>query len=371
MIEDEPLTRLAGTRYPATTRPISDIVRRANVIRRSRRLYATGALGAAATAVTTLSVLSGLPLPGQGGSDVRVSGAAASSSASSSASSQDCNGGYAYHQRLSTMPELAFLPSVSSAGPITGPVIARRETGNCDFVPPQAVAYALHGQTVSKRVAIGGPGARNQYGGAGTNGAEFGGLITHPVIGGARADLYGDPEQSWLYLYWTGTDGAGHELQSDGVSRAELGSLAQSLRFDHGGRVDTSHALRGLPRWAQLPVVALDAGAARQSRYVSFSFQGGGSAPGWIFEVRDRATYTDAPFSGQQVQIGASTGWWRGDGAGGGKVKQGRLTWRVGGVELEIAGNSKPLDLQQALRIARSVTKVSPSDPRITAVKEV
>ncbi|WP_088317509.1 hypothetical protein [Kineosporia sp. R_H_3] len=343
---------------PAPSRPIADVRRRAGRLRLRRR---TGVGMAGAAAGLAGVVLTGTPLPFGGAAGV-VAGQPAAPDLPIG-----CATGYAEQIPYADATDLLYLPDTAVSGPLVEDVFVRSTRSDCPAARLAATAARLSGGVVTASFTVTGPDAGPML----PAGASFGDdTTTSTVDAGGRRVLLAVTQQlpgaaPLARATWSEPDGSTWAVEAEGLTAAEVTAGIAGLRLD-GGTVAADSLPAGLTQRRLLT----DADQPpRTSRYVLMTYgsANGESAEHWELEVRDaraaRIVLERQHVGAQDVDLGPGVDavW-----VAGGKLS--RLVWQPGaGPTFQVGGD---LSLAQAVEIARTVTKVTPDDPRLVAAAE-
>ena len=366
LLDEDALRHLArpDDAVPAPLRPLSDVRRRARRLRLQRRtgVGLTGAaVGlAAASAFVALPDAPGRPsravVPAASGTDLPVG----------------CSTGYATVLEYADVPDLLYLPSQAAAGPLTGPVRPRSERSDCPPERVDAVAAERTGGTVTAALTVYGPDAAaidNPLGPRpGEDWTRFGVTAGGRTFDVMTSTAFSRPQ---LRASWTEPDGSTWRVELDGLELAQAQGLLADLRVT-GGRLDLDALPAGvLPERTSLTA---DQQPRRVVRLVSMTFgapEDASSESGrWGLSVADGRLgplLADARVGSRRIPWGDGSDrylvW--GDN---GDAKSRILQWSGDdGTAFTVMGD---VTLAEALRVARSVRKVTPDDPRLVAARE-
>jgi len=367
MIDEDTLRRMvvgSAERAPSPARPLTEVARRADQLRRSRigTLSVVAAGLAAAVIVTTASgaVRFGqAAAPGERGAQVTPAPPTASTAPAVGAAG--CGGGYAWPLTFADIPALLYLPpdSVAGGSPVA-PGLARRERDNCPEPHLAALWYSAPGGVVTRRMAVTGPDAAAP---GPDPAATFGGTVQVVRLRGVSATVYTTPDAPlWLGAEWTEPGGGRWSADTAGFTRAQALAAIEGLRIS-GRRLDTGTPPEGLTDAVPLPAGRQPQQVRRYfyASYISVNQDQGG----WAIEVSQGGAPAEARYGARAVEVNGTPGWWSG-GKGGGAAQD--LTWRgPGDIQFRISGT---VSMDRALRAARAMVHLRPDDPRLVAIRE-
>jgi hypothetical protein len=309
--------------------------------------------------VAILTAVTGLPGAGvqQAGTSISPTPRPPSSVAPTAAQAADCNGGFGAVLTVADIPELLYLPPASVAGDaLVSPVLAREQRANCLPAPIAAIWYSATDGTVTARMQVDGPGVADPNTAPGSG---FGGTVTQERLGDRQVDVYHPADGAdWITFSWTEPDGGTWSATVQGLDPASARAAVRGLSVSSSG-VGPDSRPEALPE-----SVTLSGATPRTiTRYFYAAFGNlNQDQGGWTVEVHQ------ADYDGWQAMVGAhavdvdgSPGWSStGKGVG--------IRWTApDGVVLAVNGS---IDQEKALRVARSLVKVSPDDPRLVAARE-
>ncbi len=331
---------------------------------RARPLLLIG-LAAVVVAVLAIVLLADRPRPAARAGDTLSPAALATARAA--ASHPSC-GWRRSNVTVRDVPDVLYLPSAQIAGPVAGRVDPEILGPGCTtWADRRYVAYVMSHGEVIRRLLVTGPeeDSSEPYN---PNDNEQLGVPKESTltIGGLPRDLYDrsgyrGAANRWVYASWRESDGGSWAAITQGATPAVMRKALQALTITNG-MVRNTTAPPGFSTWAP-PVDRSSRNGPVHSLGAQFHVVSG--VPAWQWYVAAADVRDEAPLHARRVRIGAVSGWWQPPGAAA-PDSGGALEWSQDGLVFQLRSiAAADLTLEQAISVARSVTKVSPDDLRL------
>ena len=346
MIDEDLFNELAAAPDPTPIRPLREITARAQVLRRRRYL------GVAATSVAVVGIAAAMiVLPNNGRQDRTV--APAASSPATAETLKNCYPGSSSAEPVSAakISKVLFLPPSSLTGKLLNqPMLQMHSKLTCQPAASTKTWVSITGDHVDRTVHLEGP----DRGDPATLGEKFPMDGPKPRIvdvNGARATLYYRTSERVGEMFWEAADGSAWNARVSGMS------LEDSLAAVRNVAVDGDRIAENTSPGAGFTSLKPFGGRPYNGGGWAMTEHGSSENHMWfLYTWNFSGQILDVKAGSRSVDINGTPGWLSesSDGL--------RLTWEVAdGIRATIGGE---VSQDKAIKLARAVVLVPPSDPR-------